>query len=214
MCTCRFLVGDSWLSEVLSPHPRRILWMEEPGGLQSMEWQGAGYNWGTEHAHTHPMKSLRLSAVCYRGTDQFEITWATQKLGSHTLPSKASPLPPSVPKCLILSRCSVCLPRKALLIFSDSKTLKFSLQNPGQTPPSEPASCFSFSCCIFLSCLCLRATQQSGCLGSDWGWILVLLLVAWGKVLNLSEPLFSHPQNRDVNGYPASRNGLGMTCYK
>ena len=26
-----------------------VSWTEEPGGIQSMEWQNVGYDWATEH---------------------------------------------------------------------------------------------------------------------------------------------------------------------
>ena len=36
----------------------RILWTEEPGGLQSMESQRVRHNWATQHAHSHLSESI------------------------------------------------------------------------------------------------------------------------------------------------------------
>ena len=47
---------ESPLEEGMATHSsilaQRISWTEEPGGLQSMESQRAGYNLATKHTHT------------------------------------------------------------------------------------------------------------------------------------------------------------------
>ena len=44
------------LEEAMTTHSSildwKILWTEEPGGLQSMGLQRAGQDWATEHTHT------------------------------------------------------------------------------------------------------------------------------------------------------------------
>ena len=50
----RSLVWEDPLEEGMATHSSilawRILWTEEPGGLQSMESQRVGHNWATKHS--------------------------------------------------------------------------------------------------------------------------------------------------------------------
>ena len=58
------LAGEDPLEKGMATHSSilawEIPWMEEPGGLQSMGSQRAGYNLATEHTHTTELKERWL----------------------------------------------------------------------------------------------------------------------------------------------------------